>query len=113
MSHSSRDLTPLPDLLHGAALGGPVRSRKPIYLDLLPPCNARCPAGENIQAWLAATRAGEHERAWRELVADNPLPAIHGRVCYHPCEDSCNRAELDSSVSIHSVERFLGDLALQ
>jgi NADPH-dependent glutamate synthase beta subunit-like oxidoreductase len=113
MSNSPRDLTPLPDLLHGTALAGPVRTRRPSYTDLLPPCNARCPAGENIQAWLAATRAGEHERAWRELVADNPFPAIHGRVCYHPCEDSCNRADLDSSVSIHSVERFLGDLALE
>jgi NADPH-dependent glutamate synthase beta subunit-like oxidoreductase len=113
MSHSPGDLTPLPDLLHGAALAGPTRTRKPVYTDLLPPCNAHCPAGENIQAWLAATQAGQHERAWRELVADNPLPAIHGRVCYHPCEDSCNRAELDSSVSIHSVERFLGDLALE
>src|SRR5271165_72517 len=112
MSRPPRDLTPLPDLLHGAALGGPVRTRRPVYADLLPPCNAGCPAGENIQAWLASTRAGEHERAWRQLVADNPLPAIHGRVCYHPCEDVCNRAELDSSVSIHSVERFLGDLAL-
>jgi NADPH-dependent glutamate synthase beta subunit-like oxidoreductase len=112
MSHPSGDLTPLPDLLHGAALAGPVRTRKPSYADLLPPCNAGCPAGENIQAWLASTRAGEHERAWRQLVADNPLPAIHGRVCYHPCENVCNRAELDSSVSIHSVERFLGDLAL-
>jgi len=112
MSHQPRDLTPLPDLLHGAALAGPLRTRKPTYADLLPPCNAGCPAGENIQAWLASTRAGEHERAWRQLVADNPLPAIHGRVCYHPCEDVCNRAELDSSVSIHSVERFLGDLAL-
>jgi NADPH-dependent glutamate synthase beta subunit-like oxidoreductase len=112
MSRSSRDLTPLPDLLHGAALAGPVRTRKPIYLDLLPPCNGACPAGENIQAYLASTRAGEHERAWRQLTADNPFPAIHGRVCYHPCESSCNRAELDSSVSIHSVERFLGDLAL-
>jgi len=112
MSHSSRDLTPLPDLLHGAALAGPVRTRRPIYTDLLPPCNGACPAGENIQAYLASTRAGEHERAWRQLTADNPFPAIHGRVCYHPCESSCNRAELDSSVSIHSVERFLGDLAL-
>ncbi len=46
-------------------------------------------------------------------MADNPLPAIHGRVCYHPCESGCNRAELDSAVSIHSVERFLGDLALE
>jgi NADPH-dependent glutamate synthase beta subunit-like oxidoreductase len=112
MSRPPRDLTPLPDLLHGAALAGPVRTRRPVYNDLLPPCNAGCPAGENIQAWLASTRAGEHDRAWRQLVADNPLPAIHGRVCYHPCESACNRAELDSSVSIHSVERFLGDLAL-
>ena len=112
MSRSPRDLTPLPDLLHDAAFAGPVRTRRPVYADLLPPCNAGCPAGENIQAWLASTRAGEHERAWRQLTADNPLPAIHGRVCYHPCESVCNRAELDSSVSIHSVERFLGDLAL-
>jgi len=112
MSYPPHDLTPLPDLLHDAALAGPVRTRRPVYGDLLPPCNAGCPAGENIQAWLASTRAGEHERAWRQLTADNPLPAIHGRVCYHPCESACNRAELDSSVSIHSVERFLGDLAL-
>src|SRR6516162_6136820 len=113
MSRSPRDLTPLPDLLHGAALAGPVRTRRPVYMDLLPPCNGACPAGENIQAYLASTRAGEPERAWRQLVADNPFPAIHGRVCYHPCESSCNRAELDSAVSIHSVERFLGDLALE
>ena len=113
MSRSSRDLTPLPDLLHGAALAGPVRTRMPIYIDLLPPCNGACPAGENNQAYLASTRAGEHERAWRQLTADNPFPAIHGRVCYHPCETVCNRASLDSAVSIHSVERFLGDLALE
>src|ERR1700751_614214 len=113
MSRPTRDLTPLPDLLHGAALAGPIRTRRPVYADLLPPCNAGCPAGENIQAWLARTRAGQHERAWRQLTADNPFPAIHGRVCYHPCESVCNRAELDSSVSIHAVERFMGDLALE
>jgi NADPH-dependent glutamate synthase beta subunit-like oxidoreductase len=84
-----------------------------VYVDLLPPCNAGCPARENIQAWLAHTQAGRHEQAWRELVADNPFPAIHGRVCYHPCESVCNRANLDSAVSIHAVERFLGDLALE
>ncbi|HUY49526.1 MAG TPA: NAD(P)-binding protein [Streptosporangiaceae bacterium] len=108
-----RDITPLPDLLHGSARAGPVRTRRPVYLDLLPPCNAGCPAGENIQAWLADIQAGRPEQAWRQLVADNPLPAIHGRVCYHPCETACNRAELDSSVSIHAVERYLGDLALE
>jgi NADPH-dependent glutamate synthase beta subunit-like oxidoreductase len=99
--------------MHGHSRAGPVRERRPVYVDLLPPCNAGCPAGENIQAWLAHTQAGEHQRGWRELVADNPLPAIHGRVCYHPCESVCNRADLDSAVSIHSVERFLGDLALE
>jgi NADPH-dependent glutamate synthase beta subunit-like oxidoreductase len=90
-----------------------VRERRPVYVDLLPPCNAGCPAGENIQAWLALAQAGRHQEAWHALVADNPLAAIHGRVCYHPCESVCNRAELDSAVSIHSVERFLGDLALE
>jgi len=113
MTAPRRDVTPLPDLVHGRSRAGPVRERRPVYVDLLPPCNAGCPAGENIQAWLAHTQAGRHEQAWRELVADNPFPAIHGRVCYHPCESVCNRAELDSAVSIHAVERFLGDLALE
>ena len=111
MTGPSKDITPLPDLLHGRRRAGPVREVRPVYVDLLPPCNAGCPAGENIQAWLGHTMAGHHEQAWRQLVMDNPLPAIHGRVCYHPCESVCNRANLDSSVSIHSVERFLGDLA--
>ncbi len=113
MSDPMRDVTPLPDLLHGRSHTGPVREHRPVYVDLLPPCNAGCPAGENIQAWLSHTKAGRHEQAWRELVADNPFPAIHGRVCYHPCESVCNRADLDTAVSIHSVERFLGDLALE
>ncbi|HEY4853870.1 MAG TPA: NAD(P)-binding protein [Streptosporangiaceae bacterium] len=113
MSGPLRDIAPLPDLLHGAARAGPVRARRPVYLDLLPPCNAGCPAGENIQAWLGFMQAGQEEQAWRQLTADNPMPAIHGRVCYHPCESACNRAELDSAVSIHGVERFLGDLALE
>jgi NADPH-dependent glutamate synthase beta subunit-like oxidoreductase len=99
--------------LHAQSHSGPVREQHPVYVDLLPPCNAGCPAGENIQAWLAAAMDGRHEQAWRVLVADNPLAAIHGRVCYHPCESVCNRASLDSAVSIHSVERFLGDLALE
>ena len=111
MTGRSRDVTPLPDLLHGRSRSGPVRERRPVYVDLLPPCNVGCPAGEDIQGWLAHATAGRYEQAWRVLTADNPFPAIHGRVCYHPCESVCNRASLDSAVSIHSVERFLGDLA--
>ena len=105
------DLTPLPDLLHGRPRAGPVRDRRPVYVDLLPPCNNACPAGENIQGWLGHARVGKHEDAWRLLVGDNPFAAIHGRVCYHPCESNCNRMNLDSAVSIHAVERFLGDAA--
>ena len=55
-----------------------------LYLNSLPPCNDACPAGENIQGWLYEAEEGQYQRAWQPLVADNPFPAIMGRVCYHP-----------------------------
>ena len=113
MTSIRRDMTELPDLATTAGRVGPVRSRKPLYVDLLPPCNNACPAGENCQEWLRLVKEGEPEAAWRQLVRDNPFPAIHGRVCYHPCETVCNRKDLDQAVSIHSVERYLGDLAIE
>jgi NADPH-dependent glutamate synthase beta subunit-like oxidoreductase len=113
VAREPQDLTRVPDLAATGSTAGPMREQRPVYVDLLPPCNVACPAGENIQAWLAHVEAGRFEDAWRTIVADNPLAAIHGRVCYHPCEDSCNRAQLDSTVSIHSIERFLGDLAAE
>jgi 2-oxoacid:acceptor oxidoreductase delta subunit (pyruvate/2-ketoisovalerate family) len=92
---------------------GSWRTNRPVYVDRLPPCNNACPAGENIQSWLYSAESGDYEAAWRVLTQDNPLPAIMGRVCYHPCEDACNRAQLDSAVGINSVERFLGDEAIR
>lgn len=92
---------------------GTWRSERPVYIDHLPPCNQTCPAGENIQAWLYHAQAGDYRWAWNVLVLDNPLPAVVGRVCYHPCEGVCNRSQLDESVSIHAVERFLGDEAIR
>jgi len=91
----------------------PIRTMRPLYVDRLPPCNHACPAGENIQAWLAHAQAGRYREAWETIVRENPLPAVHGRVCYHPCEDNCNRQEVDDPVSIHAVERFLGDMAIE
>jgi 2-oxoacid:acceptor oxidoreductase delta subunit (pyruvate/2-ketoisovalerate family) len=93
---------------------GSWRTERPVYRDLLPPCNNACPAGENIQAWLYEAEEGGpgYESAWRKLMEDNPFPAIMGRVCYHPCETACNRAQLDSAVGINAVERFLGDEAI-
>ncbi|MDO5285768.1 MAG: NAD(P)-binding protein [Actinomycetia bacterium] len=108
-----RDITNRPDLAQGTGRVGPVRSRMPVYMDLLPPCNNACPAGENIQEYLRLVKAGQDELAWTQLVQDNPFPAIHGRVCYHPCENACNRSSLDQAISIHGVERYLGDLALE
>jgi 2-oxoacid:acceptor oxidoreductase delta subunit (pyruvate/2-ketoisovalerate family) len=92
---------------------GSWRTERPVYIDRLPPCNHACPAGENIQSWLYHAEGGDYEAAWRVLTLDNPLPAIMGRVCYHPCEESCNRGKLDEPVGINSVERFLGDEALK
>ena len=92
---------------------GSWRTSRPVYLDRLPPCNHACPAGENIQNWLFHAEGGHYEAAWRALTADNPLPGVMGRVCYHPCEGACNRGQLDEPVGINSVERFLGDEALR
>ena len=96
-----------------ANLTGSWRTSRPVYVDRLPPCNHACPAGENIQGWLYHAESGDYETAWRTLTTDNPLPAVMGRVCYHPCENACNRAQLDEAVGINSVERFLGDVAIR
>ncbi len=92
---------------------GSWRTVRPEYIDRLPPCNHACPAGENIQGWLFHAESGHYEEAWRVLTQDNPLPAVMGRVCYHPCETACNRAQLDESVGINAIERFIGDEALR
>jgi formate dehydrogenase (NADP+) beta subunit len=105
------DLTRPPDLTAPRAPGA-VRTRRAVYQDLLAPCNHACPAGENVQGWLALAQAGRLREAWEEILLANPFPAVHGRVCYHPCESMCNRERLDGAVSIHAVERFLGDLAI-
>ncbi len=74
---------------------GSWRTERPVYVDLLPPCNAACPAGENIQQWLYLAEDGNYEAAWRQIMKDNPLPATMGRVCYHPCQIACNRGKVD------------------
>jgi NADPH-dependent glutamate synthase beta subunit-like oxidoreductase len=92
---------------------GSWRTQRPEYVDRLPPCNDACPAGENVQRWLYHAEEKDYRAAWQALMIDNPLPAVMGRACYHACETACNRATLDEAVSIHAVERFLGDLAVR
>ena len=112
MDFDKSDMTTPPDLSKSQGTGA-VPELLPVYQDFLPPCNQGCPAGENIQAWLDLAQAGRHEEAWQVIVRDNPMPAIHGRACYHPCEPVCNRQSVDGAVSIHAVERFLGDSAIE
>ena len=74
---------------------GAWRTERPVYVSGLPPCNDACPAGENIQQWLYHAEEGglrPTRPRGAQIMADNPFPAIMGRVCYRPCETACNRA---------------------
>jgi 2-oxoacid:acceptor oxidoreductase delta subunit (pyruvate/2-ketoisovalerate family) len=91
---------------------GSWRVERPVYVDRMPPCNDACPAGENIQQWLYRAEEGSYEAAWRQIMRDNPLPAVMGRACFHPCQTACNRGRVDEAVGINAIERFLGDRAI-
>jgi NADPH-dependent glutamate synthase beta subunit-like oxidoreductase len=98
-----------------ADLTGTWRTERAVYVERVAPCGNSCPAGEDVRAWLydAESGAAGYELAWRRIMEVNPLPAVMGRVCYHPCETACNRGQLDEAVGINSVERFLGDEAIR
>jgi 2-oxoacid:acceptor oxidoreductase delta subunit (pyruvate/2-ketoisovalerate family) len=98
-----------------ADLTGTWRTERAVFVKPTAPCGASCPAGEDVRSWLYAAESGGvgYEQAWRAIMEVNPLPAVMGRVCYHPCETACNRGTLDEAVGINSVERFLGDEAIR
>lgn len=107
------DITKPVDLFMHAEGTGPKRFRRPVYVDFMPPCNSACPAGENIQAWMAHAQTGNYFEAFQTILEDNPFPALMGRVCVKPCETGCNRNHIDTTVNIHAVERFIGDQAIE
>lgn len=88
------------------------RTMRPVHVHTVAPCMHGCPAGEDPQRYVAALSEGRSREAWESIVARNPLPAVTGRVCPHPCESGCNRASFDEAIAIHQLERFLGDAAL-
>jgi len=94
-------------------LTGSWRNVRPFYDPKTSPCIAGCPAGEDIQGYIALAREGKYEEAVRLIWENNPFPSVCGRVCYHPCMDRCMRAQWDESVFIPAIERFLGDYALE
>ena len=76
------------------------------------PCKATCPAHISVQGYVALTAQGKYREALQLIKEENPLPAICGRVCHHPCESACMRGQLDEPVAIDSIKRFLADLDL-
>jgi len=92
---------------------GDWRNHRPVFTRRVPPCAAGCPAGEQIRDYIALALQGKMAEAWYRIKEDNPIPAVMGRVCYHPCESVCNRVELDQAVAIHCLERRIGDYGLQ
>ena len=106
------DITKPIDLTLHADGTGHLRTRRPVYVDFMPPCNSACPAGENIQAWLAHAQAGNYFEAFQTIMEENSFPAIMGRICVKPCETGCNRTNIDTTVNIHAVERYIGDEAI-
>ncbi len=89
---------------------GSWRYVRPIYRNKTSPCNHACPAGEDIVTYLAMVTKGQYEQARQTILQENPFPGVCGRVCAHPCESECNRAQLGGAIAIHSMERFLADL---
>jgi NADPH-dependent glutamate synthase beta subunit-like oxidoreductase len=91
---------------------GTWRSAAPAYRNLPSPCLGACPVGGRIAEWIKQVEDQDYHGAWTTLVDNNPFPAISGRICHHPCESACNRRQLDETVGICSLERFVGDMAL-
>ena len=105
-------ITPAPSQEKGQDLfpTGNWRAIRPVYRDKLPPCNNACGTNEKIQGYLDLVKRGKYLDAYALIKEDMPFPSVTGRVCYHPCEQACNRGKYDEAISIRAVERFLGDL---
>lgn len=109
----NKQLSPLwTHLTSEARITGTWRSALPNYQNQPSPCLGACPVNGRIAEWIKQVKDGDIHGAWVTLTDNNPFPAIAGRICHHPCETSCNRQDLDETVGICSLERFVGDTAL-
>lgn len=117
--YKDNDRGPLP--LEEAIFSGDHSYKCPVYVHRTPPCQGSCPSGEDIRGWLNIVRGIEkppagmswQEYAFHRLTEANPFPAVMGRVCPAPCEDGCNRNEVEDHVGINAVEHFIGNTALE
>ena len=92
---------------------GTWRASLALHVQAPSPCHAACPMHGDIAEWIAQARARDFHAAWLTLSRHNPLPAVIGRICHHPCESACNRAGYDEPLSICKLERCVGDIAIE
>jgi NADPH-dependent glutamate synthase beta subunit-like oxidoreductase len=93
----------------------------PTYINRTPPCQGSCPSGHDIRGWLAIVREQEkpaegmdwEQYAFERAAQANPFPSMMGRVCPAPCQDGCNRNEVEDFVGINAVEQYIGDTAIE
>ena len=108
--------------LRGGRSGGAKATQRPHHVEKTAPCRHACPSGNLVRGFLMTIAQAEKlekpvdqafQEAWEILTETSPFPTVCGRVCPHPCEDSCNRKDLDSAVNINGVERAIGDFGLE
>lgn len=85
------------------------RTETPVFINKVSPCREACPIGVNIPEAFRLASLGDMDGALSVVLEDNPLPGVCGRVCYHPCEQGCNRGQWDGPLQIRAFERFLSD----
>lgn len=108
------------DSMHDKIFVADTSHKCPTYIHKTPPCQGSCPSGEDIRGWLQIVRGIEkapegmsmQEYAFRRSTDANPFPSMMGRVCPAPCQDGCNRNDVDDFVGINSVEQYIGDSAI-
>ena len=95
---------------------------RPVQVEKAAPCQEGCANCGDIRGWIGTiaqrnktglSREEAFARSWRMIADVNPFPSALGRVCPHPCEESCNRSTLDEPLAINAMERFLGDWAIE
>ena len=74
---------------------------------IAPPCRAFCPAGINVQKYIALAAEDKYQEALAVIREENPFPSVCGRVCLHPCEPECHRSKIDDPVAINAIKLFI------
>jgi formate dehydrogenase beta subunit len=94
-------------------LTGSWRNIRPYYDFKVSPCRVGCPTAEDIQKYIFLLNERREMEAWRTVLETNPMPAVTGRVCFHPCTEKCTRKDFDQAINIPAIERSIGDMGLQ